>query len=187
MRYGYLRTINRFKDYNKQKEHLDNLKCVEIVEEDVHFDYENSKLKELINRMEAGDVLAVYSLKVLGMGMEPLLDFLEELDEKGLAIKIIDIKVDTSKQKYKNLFEYVKYIKETNHQLRNDRVTYSSKNRERKYNKYEKRKRGASISFEKENEIKKMREKGYKLQEIADTLGVSYPTVQKYAKLHLKK
>lgn len=179
MKYGYINAPNKKKNYNKQNIAIRRHMVDEVIIEDVHFNYPNSKLKKFVEEAKKGDKLIVQTMSAIGLPFNQLLSFLKELQAKGIDIRILDVNIDTEKAKYQSFYEYVDYFMEMNRQLVSDRQYV---NHEKKFYKT----RSPKVTPEDHEEIHRLRKEGKTLMEITELMDLSYATIHKYAKMDIK-
>lgn len=178
MKVGYLRKSNDIDDYRYQKRKITNQNCDKVIVEEfeTQFDYENSALKKGLSEMNPGDILIIETFRALGFTLLQALPFLNELEERQIDLKILDIKINTS-HKHGELFELIRYLQESDRIINNEKLRLSGTIRKKKKTAGAKGLNQADI-----DKIISLRKQGKTLEEIVDITGKSFATVQKYTK-----
>lgn len=103
MRIGYARISDKSQNLDSQIDILNNRNVDEIVEEVVSGVLEKDKLNGLVERLGAGDTLVVARHDRLGRSTLQLLELIQTLKEKNVAIEIVNLGLDSSSPFYEPL------------------------------------------------------------------------------------
>lgn len=103
MRIGYARISDKSQNLESQIDILSTRNVDEIVEEVVSGVLEKDKLNDLVERLNSGDTLVVARHDRLGRNTLQLLELIQTLKEKNVAIEIINLGLDSSSPFYEPL------------------------------------------------------------------------------------
>lgn len=97
MKIGYIRISTQDQNYNLQEDALNKLGCEMIFKETVSgAKKERPQLKKLLERIRKGDVVVVYKLDRLGRSLKHLLEIVEILSSKNVALQSLHDNIDTT-------------------------------------------------------------------------------------------
>ena len=92
---GYARISDSSQNLQTQIDALEKFGCDEIVEEVVSGISKEKELNDVIARMQSGDVLVVARVDRLGRNTQQILALVEELNDRGADLVILDLNIDT--------------------------------------------------------------------------------------------
>lgn len=97
MKIGYIRISTQDQNYNLQEDALNKLGCEMIFKETVSgATKERPQLKKLLEQIRKGDVVVVYKLDRLGRSLKHLLEIVEVLNSKNVALQSLHDNIDTT-------------------------------------------------------------------------------------------
>ena len=97
MKIGYIRISTQDQNYNLQEDALNKLGCEMIFKETVSgAKKERPQLKKLLEQIRKGDVVVVYKLDRLGRSLKHLLEIVEILNTKSVALQSLYDNIDTT-------------------------------------------------------------------------------------------
>jgi DNA invertase Pin-like site-specific DNA recombinase len=97
MKIGYIRISTQDQNYNLQEDTLNKLGCEMIFKETVSgAKKERPQLKKLLEQIRKGDVVVVYKLDRLGRSLKHLLEIVEILNSKNVALQSLHDNIDTT-------------------------------------------------------------------------------------------
>jgi DNA invertase Pin-like site-specific DNA recombinase len=98
MHIGYARTstVDQVAGFDSQVEALTNQGCERLFKEQVSSVAERKQLDEAISFARSGDVFVVTKLDRLARNTQHLLEIVQTLDSKGVALKVLNLGLDTS-------------------------------------------------------------------------------------------
>lgn len=97
MKIGYIRISTQDQNYNLQEDALNKLGCEMIFKETVSgAKKERPQLKKLLEQIRKGDVIVVYKLDRLGRSLKHLLEIVEILNTKNVALQSLNDNIDTT-------------------------------------------------------------------------------------------
>ncbi|CAI8717782.1 recombinase family protein [Chryseobacterium sp. IT-36CA2] len=97
MKIGYIRISTQDQNYNLQEDALNKLGCEMIFKETVSgAKKERPQLKKLLEQIRKGDVVVVYKLDRLGRSLKHLLEIVEILNSKNVALQSLHDNIDTT-------------------------------------------------------------------------------------------
>lgn len=97
MKIGYIRISTQDQNYNLQEDALNKLGCEIIFKETVFGSKkERPQLKKLLEQIRKGDVVVVYKLDRLGKSLKHLLEIVEILNSKNVALQSLHDNIDTT-------------------------------------------------------------------------------------------
>ncbi|SIT08769.1 Site-specific DNA recombinase [Chryseobacterium piscicola] len=97
MKIGYIRISTQDQNYNLQEDALNKLGCEMIFKETVSgATKERPQLKKLLEQIRKGDVVVVYKLDRLGRSLKHLLEIVEILNSKNVALQSLHDNIDTT-------------------------------------------------------------------------------------------
>ncbi|WP_228444954.1 recombinase family protein [Chryseobacterium echinoideorum] len=97
MKIGYIRISTQDQNYNLQEDALNKLGCKMIFKETVSgATKERPQLKKLLEQIRKGDVVVVYKLDRLGRSLKHLLEIVEILNSKNVALQSLHDNIDTT-------------------------------------------------------------------------------------------
>jgi DNA invertase Pin-like site-specific DNA recombinase len=96
MIFGYARVSSFDQNLDSQIEQLRETKVDRIVQEKVSgIQNQKEELNQLLNQLVKGDTLVVTRMDRLGRNTKQLLELIEELDERGIHLVILNLGIDT--------------------------------------------------------------------------------------------
>ncbi|KRF53823.1 resolvase [Bacillus sp. Soil531] len=96
MIFGYARVSSFDQNLDSQIEQLREAKVDRIVQEKVSgIQNQKEELNQLLNQLVKGDTLIVTRMDRLGRNTKQLLELIEELDERGIHLVILNLGIDT--------------------------------------------------------------------------------------------
>ncbi|SIS63019.1 Site-specific DNA recombinase [Chryseobacterium joostei] len=97
MKIGYIRISTQDQNYNLQEDALNKLGCEMIFKETVSgAKKERPQLTKLLEQIRKGDVIVVYKLDRLGRSLKHLLEIVEILNTKNVALQSLHDNIDTT-------------------------------------------------------------------------------------------
>src|SRR5438034_1391435 len=95
---GYARTstVDQVAGFDAQLLDLASQGCEKVFKEQVSSVAERKQLEEAISFARSGDVFIVTKLDRLARNVQHLLEITHRLDQKGVALKILNLGLDTS-------------------------------------------------------------------------------------------
>lgn len=97
MKIGYIRISTQDQNYDLQEDALNKLGCEMIFKETVSgAKKERPQLKKLLEQIRKGDVIVVYKLDRLGRSLKHLLEIVEILNSKNVALQSLHDNIDTT-------------------------------------------------------------------------------------------
>lgn len=97
MKIGYIRISTQDQNYNLQEDALNKLGCEMIFKETVSgAKKERPQLTKLLEQIRKGDVIVVYKLDRLGRSLKHLLEIVEILNSKNVALQSLHDNIDTT-------------------------------------------------------------------------------------------
>ena len=93
---GYARVSTDDQDFAGQRQRLQAIGALHIFEDVSGKTFERPGLSELLDYIRPGDTLAVVRLDRLGRSLRELLDVVETLQKRGVALLSLEEKIDTS-------------------------------------------------------------------------------------------
>jgi DNA invertase Pin-like site-specific DNA recombinase len=95
---GYARTstVEQVAGFDAQLSELANQGCEKVFKEQVSSVAERKQLEEAISFARSGDVFVVTKLDRLARNTQHLLDIVQRLDKKSVALKVLNLGLDTS-------------------------------------------------------------------------------------------
>ena len=97
MKIGYIRISTQDQNYYLQEDALNKLGCEMIFKETVSgAKKERPQLKKLLEQIRKGDVIVVYKLDRLGRSLKHLLEIVEILNTKNVALQSLHDNIDTT-------------------------------------------------------------------------------------------
>lgn len=176
MIYGYIHAYKKNKHYYKQLDLMQRQKLDKIIEDTNNFHFKGSQLENLIKSLKEDDKVIVESLSTFNLPNTQLIPLLCELFDKNINIKVIDISLDSSKNKEVNVTKIINSL------VKSDKLVKSRKNANT-INKSKNRGKPA-IDEKTINQILEMRKQNKSYTEIQNKLGISRMTISKYIKNH---
>lgn len=96
MIFGYARVSSFDQNLDSQIEQLRNANVDRIVQEKVSgIQNQKEELNQLLNQLVKGDTLIVTRMDRLGRNTKQLLELIEELEERGIHLVILNLGIDT--------------------------------------------------------------------------------------------
>lgn len=172
---GYARTSTRDQEagLDAQKRALDAIGCERLYQEQVSSVGARGELRAAIDYAREGDTLAVTKLDRLARSVRHLGEIVEELEAKGVGLRILDLGLDTSTATGRLMLHVLGSVAEFERAMMLERQRDGIA-KARVDGRYKGRKPTARA---KAAEIKQLADQGAKRREIAAQLGVSERSV----------
>lgn len=180
MKIGYARTstLDQVAGFDAQVRELENLGCDKIFKEQVSSVAKREQLEQALDFVREGDTLVVTKLDRLARSTQHLLEICSLLEEKGVALSITNLGIDTSNATGKLMLTMIGAIGQFEREMMLERQREGIARAKAK-GKYKGRKPTAR---NKSKEILEMREKNIGATEIAKTLGIGRASVYRVLK-----
>ncbi len=181
MQIGYARISTAEQNLDLQKDALRAAGCERIVEDTISgARAERPGLASLKDQLRKGDTLTVWRLDRLGRSLRDLIDWINWLDERGIAFKSLQESIDTATPGGKLIFHMFGALAEFERNLIRERTMaglQAARARGRQGGRppaldEKKRKLAVKLYYEKEHSI----------AEILDIVGISRSTLYKYVR-----
>ena len=182
MKIGYIRISTQDQNYNLQEDALNKLGCEMIFKETVSgAKKERPQLKKLLEQIRKGDVVVVYKLDRLGRSLKHLLEIVEVLNSKNVALQSLHDNIDTTTPQGRLFFNISASFAEFEKDLIRER-TKAGLEAARERGKKGGRRKGLSKEAQQKAIIaENYYNEGIKsVNEIADDLKISKMTMYKY-------
>ena len=178
---GYARVSTFEQNLDLQKDALTKLGCERIIEETASGkDTERVGLNSIKEILRKGDTLVVWRLDRLGRSLKDLIEWVNYLDEKGIAFKSIQESIDTSSTTGKLIFHIFGALAEFERNLIRERTQAglaAARARGRLGG------RPNSLDTEKQQTVAQLYKDGkLPIMEICKMFNISKPTLYKYVK-----
>ncbi len=175
---GYARVSRNEQVLDRQRDALDGAGCTRIFADEGVSGALASRpgLDELLSFVRAGDVIVVQALDRLGRSTRNLLTLVDELRERGVALRVLNLGVDTSTPAGKMVMTVIAALAEMERATLQERTLdglAAARARGRVGG------RPPSLSTAQKVEVARMREAGRTTSEIAAILGCSPRTVRR--------
>ena len=176
---GYARasTIDQEAGFQVQIKALKAADCEKLFSEQVSSVAQRPQLEAAVDYLRDGDVLVVTKLDRLARSVAHLVAIGEQLDAKGVALKVLDQAIDTSAPTGRLMFNMLGSIAQFERELMLERQREGIA-RAKAEGKYKGRKPTAR---DKGHEVKRLRSEGIGATAIAKQLGISRASVYRFA------
>jgi DNA invertase Pin-like site-specific DNA recombinase len=176
---GYARasTIDQEAGFQVQIKALKAADCEKLFSEQVSSVAQRPQLEAAVDYLRDGDVLVVTKLDRLARSVAHLVAIGEQLDAKGVALKVLDQAIDTSTPTGRLMFNMIGSIAQFERELMLERQREGIA-RAKAEGKYKGRKPTAR---DKGHEVKRLRSEGIGATAIAKQLGISRASVYRFA------
>lgn len=123
MKIGYARVSTNDQSLDLQLDALENAGCEKIFQEKLSgMKDDRPQLKELFEYAREGDILVVYKLDRLGRSTKKLIEWSEELAERGVELVSIRDNIDTTTAVGKAMFKMLAVLAEMERDLISERT-----------------------------------------------------------------
>lgn len=123
MKIGYARVSTLDQSLDLQIDALEKLGCEKIFKEKVSgMKDERPQLQELLSFARSGDVVCVYKLDRLGRSTKKLIEWSEELNERGIELVSLKDNIDTTTAIGKGMFKMLAVLAEMERDLISERT-----------------------------------------------------------------
>ena len=176
---GYARasTIDQEAGFQVQIKALKAADCEKLFSEQVSSVAQRPQLEAAVDYLRDGDVLVVTKLDRLARSVAHLVAIGEQLEAKGVALKVLDQAIDTSTPTGRLMFNMLGSIAQFERELMLERQREGIA-RAKAEGKYKGRKPTAR---DKGHEVKRLRSEGIGATAIAKQLGISRASVYRFA------
>ena len=175
---GYARVSTTVQNLELQIQALEQAGCEKIFEDKISGSRtEREGLNKAIEQLRAGDTFCVWRLDRLSRSTKGLIDFVKELEDKGIAFRSLADYIDTSSAQGKFFFHVMSALAEMEKALIVER-TQAGLAVAKAQGKVGGRKR--LFTEDKIKIAKKLLESGTPPKDVAKTLGVSIPTLYRH-------
>jgi DNA invertase Pin-like site-specific DNA recombinase len=176
---GYARasTIDQEAGFHAQMKALSAAGCEKVFSEQVSSVAHRPQLEAALDYLRDGDVLVVTKLDRLARSVAHLVAIGEQLEAKGVALKVLDQAIDTSTPTGRLMFNMLGSIAQFERELMLERQREGIA-RAKAEGKYKGRKPTAR---DKGHEVKRLRSEGIGATAIAKQLGISRASVYRFA------
>lgn len=172
---GYARTstLEQIAGLEAQKEALQAIGCERLWQEQASSVGPRAALAEAMGFVRAGDVLIVTKLDRLARSVRHLGEIIEELEEKSVGLKVLDLGLDTTKATGKLMLNVLGAVAQFEREMMLERQREGIA-KAKTDGKYKGRKPTAR---EKGDEVKRLLAEGVTKREVAARLGISERSV----------
>lgn len=175
---GYARVSTQEQNLSLQIEALKSVGCEKLIEEKAGGGRMNREgLSRVLELLREGDTLVVWKLDRLGRSTKGLIDFVKELEDKGVSFKSVTDSIDTSTPSGKFFFHVMSALAEMERSLIVER-TQAGLAVAKAMGRTGGRKR--LFTDDKIKMAKKLLDAGTPPKEVAKMLGVSVPTLYRH-------
>ena len=175
---GYARVSTQDQNLDSQREALTQAGCEKIFEDKVTGSRnERPGLVKALEMLREGDTLVVWKLDRLGRNAKGLIDLVRDLHKQGVQFKSLTDSIDTSTASGRFFFQIMASLSEMERELTIERTQIGLR-LARKLGRIGGRKRKMTDS--KIETAKKLKANGIPPRDIAETLGVSIPTLYRW-------
>ncbi|MCK7616069.1 recombinase family protein [Roseibium sediminicola] len=174
---GYARVSSVGQSLEIQEEKLNGAGCEELFREKRSgVDRERPALQECLRYVRKGDTLVISRIDRLARSADHLLSIVKQLDDKGVALRVLDQSIDTSDAAGKAFLGMLAVFAQFENDIRRERQMDGIAKAKEKGVKLG---RKPVLTAEQEEEARRLRGDGWALQRIADHFGVSKGLVHK--------
>lgn len=168
---GYARVSSVGQSLEIQEEKLNGAGCEELFREKRSgVDRERPALQECLRYLRKGDTLVISRIDRLARSADHLLSIVQQLDDKGVALRVLDQSINTSDAAGKAFLGMLAVFAQFENDIRRERqMDGIAKAKENGV----KLGRKPVLTEEQESELRVLRAEGWSLQRIADHYGVS--------------
>lgn len=183
MKIGYARVSTTDQNLELQLDALNNAGCDKIFKEKVSAVKKRPELNRLFEQLRPGDVVYIYKLDRLGRSLKHLLNLVEELQQKKVALVSLSDKIDTSTPQGKLIFHIFSALAEFEKDLIRER-TKAGLIAARARGRIGGRPKGLSPESQKTAIVAETlyKERKLSIKEIIQQLGIAKSTFYKYLK-----
>lgn len=176
---GYARVSTREQNLDSQLEQLEKAGASRIFQEKLSgVDKDRPELKQLLDYVRSGDTVAIAKIDRIARSTKHLLEITEQLQVKGVELKILNINLDTSTPTGKLMLTMIGAIAEFERELMLERQRDGIE-KAKQAGKYKGRKATARAKSE---QVKELLYKGYTKQKTADELEIGIASVYRIAR-----
>lgn len=174
-RVGYARTssIDQVAGFDAQIRELEKAGVDRIFKEQTSALGARPELEEAVRYLREGDVLVVTKLDRFARSMRNLTKLTSDLEERGIGLEILDMKLDTSTPEGKLVLNVFGSVAQWEVEIMRSR----QKEGIRKAQKEGRYKGRAPTAMKKSDEVMKLLKEGLSAQKVADQLGISRRSV----------
>ncbi|MDB4609674.1 recombinase family protein [Verrucomicrobia bacterium] len=171
---AYARVSTREQNLDVQLDQLNAAGATKIFKEKLSgVDQQRPELKNLLNYVREGDTVVVTKIDRIARSVKHLLDITDTLKEKGVALKIMNMGLETNTTQGKLMLTVIGAIAEFERELMLERQREGIEKAKQK-GKYKGRKPTAKAKSE---QVMKMLDNGYKKTQIAEELDIGLASV----------
>lgn len=177
---GYARVSTADQDLRLQKDALEKAGCERLFEDEMTGTRaDRPGLQQALSHLRAGDALVVWKLDRVGRSMKHLVQFVSELEERGIQFRSLTESIDTTTPMGTFFFHIMAALAQMERDLIAER-TRAGLEAARARGKQGGRPR--KITGDKLTHIRQLLEQGKQVQEIASLLGVDRSTIYRRLK-----
>lgn len=177
---GYARVSTQDQDLTAQVEALEAAGCQKIYhgKQSGKSDDNQKKLEELIDYVREGDTVLLTKLDRMGRSLNRILTTIQQLQDKGVAVRTLDGQVDTTSDNpmQKAMTQLLGVFAELEHSIIVDRLQSGRERTGRKGGKPK------SLSAEQIAEVRKLHGEGLSQSKLSKEFGVSRMTIMRSLK-----
>jgi DNA invertase Pin-like site-specific DNA recombinase len=172
---GYARTstLEQKNGFEAQLDELSALNCDKIFREQVSSIAERPELDAAISFCREGDIFVVTRLDRLARSIQHLWKIVEELEAKGVYLRVLNLGIDTSSPTGKLILTILGGISQFERELMLERQREGIQ-RAKEQGKYKGR---APTAMAKAKEVRELKEQGTRPTDIAKKVGISRASV----------
>lgn len=178
MRIGYARVSTDDQNLDLQRDALESADCKRIYQDKLSGSTTRRPgLDEALNQLRSGDVFVIWKLDRLGRSVKGLVDFVAELESRGVQFKSLTDGIDTTTPSGRFFFHIMASLAQMERELIAER-TKAGLDAARKRGRVGGRKR--TMTKSKLESAKRLLKDGVPPKEVAQNLGVSVPTLYRW-------
>ncbi len=183
MQIGYARVSTRKQNLEMQIRALEDAGCQQIYQEQASgARADRPELVRMLAQLRKGDTLVVWKIDRIGRSLRHLVNLIDELQQQGVGFHSLSDQINTTTAQGRLVFNIFASLAEFERELISERTLAGQDNARRNGKRIG---RPAGLSEEKlkkASAAKSLFLQGYKKTEIAEQLGISTRSVQRYLK-----
>jgi DNA invertase Pin-like site-specific DNA recombinase len=175
---GYARVSTDDQNLDLQRDALEGADCQRVYQDKLSGSTTRRPgLDEALNQLRSGDIFVIWKLDRLGRSVKGLVDFVAELESRGVQFKSLTDGIDTTTPSGRFFFHIMASLAQMERELIAER-TKAGLDAARKRGRVGGRKR--SMTKSKLESAKRLLKDGVPPKEVAENLGVSVPTLYRW-------